>query len=194
MKLTKEQEIIKLLFKDFLTDYNSRNMSKIIGISHPGAFKILKRLEKRGIVKGKRIGKAVIYSLNLENPVASKEIEMALTIEAQNYKRWIEEFKGLFKKDRIVMIFGSTIKNYEKARDIDIVVVMDKKDDKEVNKILNERQKILPKNLHAIKLTHQDLLKNLKNKNKTMIDIVKNAVILNEQNRYVEIIKNVTSF
>ena len=58
-KLTKEQDIIKLLFKDFLADYNSRSISKLIGTSHPGAFKILKRLEKRDIVKFKRIGKNI---------------------------------------------------------------------------------------------------------------------------------------
>ena len=88
------------------------------------------------------------------------------------------------------MMFGSAIKNYAKAKDVDMMIVMDKKDIKEVNKILKEREEILPKKLHAIKLTHKDLLENLKKKDKVVVDIVKNAVIIYGQDRYVEIVKN----
>ena len=91
-------------------------------------------------------------------------------------------------------MFGSAIKDYSKARDIDIMAVIDKKDVKEVENILKEKQKILPKNIHAIKLTHNDILKNIKNKNKAMVDIIKNAIVIYGQDRYVEIMKNVTSF
>ena len=91
-------------------------------------------------------------------------------------------------------MFGSAIKNYDKASDIDIMLVLHKRDLKEVNKILKEKEDILPKHLHAIKLTHKDLLENLKKKNKAVIDIVKNAVIIYGQDKYVEIIKHVASF
>lgn len=91
------------------------------------------------------------------------------------------------------MMFGSAIKNYAKAKDIDIMIVINKKDIKEVNNILKEKEEILPKNLHAIKLTHKDLLENLKKKNKAVIDIVKNAIIIYGQDKYVEILKNVAS-
>ena len=36
--------------------------------------------------------------MNFENPVACKEVELALILESQNHKRWIEEFRGLFKE------------------------------------------------------------------------------------------------
>ena len=91
-------------------------------------------------------------------------------------------------------MFGSTIKNYAKATDIDIMIVIDKEDVKEVNNILKEKKELLPKNLHAIKLTHEDLSGNLKKKDKVITDIVKNAVVIYGQDKYVEIIKSVTSF
>ena len=53
---------------------------------------------------------------------------------------------------------------------------------------------MLPKKLHVIKLTHQDLFENLKKKDKAITDIVKNAIILYGQDKYVGIMKNVTSF
>ena len=115
-----------------------------------------------------------------------------LADEANNFKRWKDEFKDLFKKDRIVMIFGSAIKDYAHARDIDVMIVIDKKDIEEVNTILKKKEEILPKKLHAIKLNHQDLLANLKEQDKSMVDIVKNSIILYGQEKYMEILKNVT--
>lgn len=189
----KERKAILILFKDFTGFYNANSISKILGMSHVGAQKIFKRLLNENSLTSKKIGKSIIYKLRLEDDYISKLIAFLLADEANNFKRWKEEFKGLFKKNRIVMMFGSSIKDYNKAKDIDIMIVMDKKDIKEINNILKEKQEILPKNLHAIKLTHKDLLGNLKKKNKAVIDIVKNAIIIYGQDKYVEIIKNVTS-
>jgi len=105
-----------------------------------------------------------------------------------------EEFKELFKEGRIIMLFGSAIKDYAHAKDIDIMIVLDKKDVKEVENILIKKGEILPKKLHSIKLTREDLLDNLKKKQEAMIDIVKNAVILYGQDKYTEVIKDVTIY
>ena len=190
----KERKALLILFKDFTNYYNANSISKILGISHVGAQKIFKRLYNNNIVTSKKIGKSIIYKLNLDNDYASRLIAFLLIEEADNFKRWKDEFKQLFKKNRIMLMFGSAIKDYSKARDIDIMAVIDKKDVKEVGNILKEKQKILPKNIHAIKLTHNDMLKNIKNKNKAMVDIIKNAIVIYGQDRYVEIMKNVTSF
>lgn len=195
MKTDKKYEILRLLFKDFLNNYNSRSISKLIGISHAGAFKILKKLEKQEIVKSKRIGRAVIYSINFENPVACKEVELALVLDSQNYKRWIEEFKGLSKEGRIIAMFGSAVKDYSKAGDIDILIILNNnKEVDEINKFINEREKILPKKIHIIRMTSEDLVKNIRKKDKVIIDIIKNAIILYGYNKYVEILKNATTF
>ena len=177
-KLTKEQEIIKLLFKDFLTPYNSRNISKIIRISHAGAFKILKRLEKRGIAKPTRIGKAVVYSLNKENPITWREIEMGLTLEAQNYLRWIEEFRCIENKVKFVILFGSIIRDEKSAKDIDLLVIATKDKFGEIKKIIEERNDILPKKIHLLLQTYDDFRKDIKSRNKAMIEIIKNGIIL----------------
>src|SRR3989338_3360820 len=179
----KERKALLILFKDFTNYYNANSISKILGISHVGAQKIFKRLYNNNIVTSKKIGKSIIYKLNLDNDYASRLIAFLLIEEADNFKRWKDEFKQLFKKNRIMLMFGSAIKDYSKARDIDIMAVIDKKDVKEVENILKEKQKILPKNIHAIKLTHNDILKNIKNKNKAMVDIIKNAIVIYGQDR-----------
>jgi len=112
-----------------------------------------------------------------------------LADEANNYKRWKEEFKELFKKGRIVMLFGSALKDYSKAGDIDVMIVVKKEDFKEVMKIIDEKQQLLPKKIHSIGLTANDLAKNIKKRKEAIVDIVRNAVILYGQDKYVEILK-----
>lgn len=184
VKLTKEQEIIKLMFKDFLTEYNSRNISSKVGLTHSGAFRALKKLEEKETVKPRRVGKAVIYSLNLENPLALREIETALTIESLKHRMWIEEFKKLGEKAKFVILFGSIIRNEKEARDIDIHVVADKKQYHEIKKIIEEINKILPKPIHLIFQTPTDFRIDIKKKYKVTIEIIKTGIVLLGQDEF----------
>ena len=158
----KERETVLILFKDYTTFYNANSISKVLNISHVGAQKIFKRLLQENVVISKTIGKSITYKLNFNNDYVASLVSFLLADEANKFKRWKEEFKELFKKDRIVMLFGSTIK-----------------------------EEILPKKLHSIKLNHHDLLENLKKRDKAFVDIIRNAIILYGQDTYVEILKNV---
>ena len=184
VELTKEQEIIKLMFKDFLTEYNSRNMSPKVGLTHSGAFRALKKLEEKEIVKPRRVGKAVIYSLNLENPLTLKEIETALTIESLKYRMWIEEFKKLEGKAKFIVLFGSILRNKKEARDIDLHVVADKKEYHEIKKIIEERNKVLPKPIHLVFQTPNDFKTDIKRRYKVTIEILKTGVVLFGQDEF----------
>lgn len=178
MKLTKEQEIIKTLFKDFSTSYNSRNLSHVIKMSHPGAFKILKKLEKEDIVIAKKVGKAIIYSLNFDNPITQRKIEMALTIEAQNYKKWIEEFKELKNEAQFVILFGSTLINEKTARDIDLLVIAESINSSKIRKVIEERNKISNKKIHLILQSPEDFKKDIDANNKVTMEITKKGIVL----------------
>ena len=190
----KESEALLTVFKDFSNYYNANSISKILGISRIGAMKIFRRLLKENIVEYKKIGKSIIYKPKLNDDYVCKLIAFLLVDEANNFKRWKEEFKELFKEDRIILLFGSAIKNYNSARDIDIMIIAKNKESKEINAVLREKESLLPKKIHSIKLTAEDLSNNINSKNKAIIDIIKNAVVLYGQDRYVEVIKNVAGF
>ena len=191
----KEREALLILFKDFTIYYNANSLSKELNISHVGCQKILKRLMKDNILNAENIGRSIIYKPRLEDEYVCKLLAFLLADETNNkFKRWKEEFKRLSNKGRIIMLFGSILKNDKTAKDIDIMLVIKKEDLREVKNILNEMQKILPKKIHSIELTKQDLINNLKKKDKVMITIVKNAIILCGQDEYVEVMKNVTGF
>lgn len=190
----KEKQALIVLFKDFTNYYNANSISKVLGISRIGAMKILKKLLNENLLIDKKIGKSIIYKIKLDDDYVRKLMAFLLADEANNFKRWKEEFKELFKKDRIIMLYGSIIKNYTKANDIDIMIVIKKAEYKEVTKIIEKKQNILTKKIHTIELTANDLSQNIKQKKKAVIDIVRNAIILYGQDKYVEIMKNVTSF
>ena len=177
-ELTKEQEIIKVLFKDILAIYNSRSMSKVVGITHAGAFKILKRLERRGIVQARPIGKAITYSLNFNNPVTQKEIEMALVLEAQQYKRWVSEFKKLENKVDFAILFGSILIDEKKARDVDLLVVTGKENIDAIRKTIKERNEVAYKKIHLLLQLPEDFKSDVASKNKVVMEIIKTGVVL----------------
>ena len=184
LKLTKEQEIVKLMFKDFLAEYNSRNISPKVGLTHSGAFRVLKKLKEKEMVKSRHVGKAVIYSLNFENPLTLKEIETALTIEALKHRMWIEEFKKIEGKAKSVVLFGSILRNEKEAKDIDIHIVADKKDYSKIKEIIEERNKILPKPIHLIFQTPDDFKSDIKRRYKVTIEIIKTGIVLFGQDEF----------
>lgn len=189
----KEREAVLVLFKDFTAYYNANSISKLLDISRVGALKMFRRMEENGLVKSQKIGKSIVYKLKLDDDYVKKLISFLLADEANGFKRWKEEFKQLFKKDRIVMLFGSVLRNYEKANDIDLLVAAARADKKEIDEVIKEKREILPKKLHAIRLTHAELESNIRRKEAAILDIVKSGIVLHGQEEYVEVLKNVTS-
>ena len=188
-QLSKEQEIIKILFKEPYESYNSRSISKKIGISHAGAFKILKRLEQKNMVNSKKIGRAYICSLNLKDEIAEKQIEIILTLESRNYKKWTEEFLEMKNEAYFIILFGSIIRNEIEAKDIDLLVVSDKPCLNKIKAAIEKKRNILIKPIHAIHQTSEDFIKGLHSKNKTMLEILKTGIVLYGRENLIKIIK-----
>src|SRR3990167_7059924 len=118
----KERETVLILFKEYTTFYNANSISKILNISHVGAQKIFKRLLQENLVISKSIGKSITYKLNFSNDYVANLVTFLLADEANKFKRWKEEFKELFKTNRVVMLFGSIIKEYAHAHHIDLMI------------------------------------------------------------------------
>ncbi len=192
--LTKnEREALLALFKDYKSPHNASSIGKLLGISRVGALKMLKRMEKQELLLSQKVGNSIVYKLNLQEEYPRQLIVFLLSDEANNYRRWKDEFKKLFKKERIVLLFGSALRNYSKASDIDILVAAKKKDSKEIEDAINERQQILPKKIHSLIMTKEDLIANLKENKGAITEIVKTGIVLYGQGTYVEAIRNVAS-
>lgn len=189
----KERGALLVLFKDYKGQHNSSSIGRLTGISRVGALKMLKRMENQELLKSEKIGNSIIYKPSLEEDYPRQLMSFVLSDEANSFKRWKEEFKGLFKKGRIVILFGSAVRNYSKANDIDVLAIIEKEDYKDVQDAIDERQQILPKKIHSLIMTKKDLIGNLKENQGAMREIVKTGVVLYGQETYVEAIRSVSS-
>lgn len=191
----KENEALLLIFKDFSSDYNANSISKKLYITPRGSLKILNSLYSEKTLVRKNLGKAIFYKINFEDNYAKKLIETLLIKESrEKAARWLDEFGGLAETEQIVLIYGSTIRNYDKAKDIDLLVIIGKERYKEVKKFIDEKNNISYKPIHPLIMTLSDLEKNLKNKNPAMINAIKEGYVLHGHDKMIEVIKNVTSF
>jgi len=190
-----EVRVLIKIFKDFQADYNANSLSKTIGMTPRGTLNTLKSLEKKKILIGKKHGKAVFYKVNFKEDYSLKILEAILIDEArEKAERWIDEFKEVFSSADIVLIFGSILKNQKQASDIDVLLVYEKSKYRKIKLFLDEKNKILFKKIHDIPQTREDIEKNLKAGNKALVNAVKEGYVLHGQDKFIEVIKNVTSF
>ena len=184
-----EKDIMIKLVKDFTIEYNPSNIAKELGVTRVGTFKALKKLEKKGLVKGRTLGKARFYTVDLEDEYTRKNVEILLMEQTRTYQRWVDEFRELFDYIRIAVLFGSVIKNEDKANDIDILLVFDAKDNKRINSIIKGKNEILTKKIHPIKQTMSDLKSNIKKKDKVILNALKEGIILHGLEELLKVIK-----
>ncbi len=190
-----EIKIVLFLFKNYNCEYNARTLSKKVGLSHVGTFKILKRLEKQIILTAKHFGRAIMYKVNFKNDYTKKYLKFLLEKESEQaiprVKRWIIELEKFKNISEIGVLFGSVLKK-EDYEDVDLLLVLKPQDNEKVNNLINSLNKINIKKLHVIKQTPADLTKNLKKNDKVIVSTTKNGIVLFGHDKLINIIENVT--
>ncbi len=179
----KEMLFVLTIFKSPETEYNANSIAKRIGISSMGALKIAKRLEKENILISRKLGRAIFYKLNFENDYVRQYIKFLLKREAEQapsyVKRWITDIKKIKSADSAVL-FGSVLKKHEGARDIDVLLVTDKKRFSKLKKEVKDIDIVNIKKLHPLYQTKDDLKKNIKKQDKPILNAVKGIVVFGE--------------
>jgi|SRR3989344_2250968 len=191
-------KILKCLLKDFTIKQSITNISKEIGLSRPGAFKTLKKLELQKFIILTPIGKGktstYVISLNWKNPLLEKMIAIILADESIKNQRWINLFAELEKKTDFCMIYGSILNDAKEANDIDILCVpSSKKNFVEIEKITSRIQKSQIKKIHLLQFTQNELKTELKNKNEAFIDAIKKGIILYGHEKFIKFIRRLSN-
>ena len=194
MKEENKEKILLKIFKEIDKTYNANSLSKELDLTSRGILKILKSLKKENLLISKKMGKSTFYKINLQDLYARKTLEALLVKEANKRTgRWVEEFKPILQESEAVIIFGSIIRNPEKANDIDILLIIKKDQYKKVSSLINEKNKVLLKKIHSIPQTMKDIRENLK-KNEAIKDAIRTGYVLHGFDKLVGVIKDVTSF
>jgi|GEM_PF-915380 len=176
--------------------YNINQISRMLGMSIGSVHKILKDLEKRNIILSRELGNALYYALNFDSNEALKLGEIILIEEKSNFLKNNKVGKvyasDLEKGDAdCIVLFGSILTKSKEARDIDVLfIVKNEEGVREVHKFCLEISKIRTKKINPLIMLEQDLISNMKKKNKAMLDLIKNGVILKGEEVFIKIIKN----
>ncbi len=184
MKISKIAfQIIELLVKERKECY-LREIAKKRDISTSSVSRQLKLLKGYKILNERKLGKELLYSLNLKNNTTLKLCELIETQRLENFytrnkelKIILTDFLEQIKNKELVnvTVFGSVAKDtYVKESDIDILIITYKKIDfaKQIRKIHAE----YGKNVSVVNLTKEEIKKK---KSELLIkEIIKSHLIL----------------
>ncbi|MEK6907119.1 MAG: winged helix-turn-helix domain-containing protein [Nanoarchaeota archaeon] len=188
-----ERKVLRFLMTSL--SYKSINdIAKECSLAPNGAYKILKKLEKLGIIYYEDVGRIKAYKINFDNNLTLSYLEIALTDERVNeskIKIRIRDFEELKKICKTAIIIGSYITDNKNPNDIDIVFVFDKDKFNIFRKTLDKATEIIPYKIHDIIQTPQDMVNNLKRQDKIIITAIKDGVILWGHDFIARSIKNV---
>lgn len=191
------KKVLKLLFTDYLTDYNSNNIRERIPLSNAGSLKLLRKLSKEGIIISDKKGKSIFYKLNLKSRYVSKLLEL-IFIEHGNLTNyvegWIQDLSIFMSDTKALLLFGSILTKGKDAKDVDVCFILKKsKDYLKVQKKVDELNKKSRLKIHPLYTTEKNFESKLKEMDRPLIDLVKTCVVIHGQEVFVKVLKNVQS-
>ncbi len=185
--------VVLLLLKDFSSMHTITSLGKELGMTRSGMWKVLKRLEPRKYIVTKATGKktsTIIPKLNFRNDLLDKYLVLALSMETADYERWVFNFSEMKEHVSFFILYGSVLKSYAKAEDIDVIgVVPGGKGFKALHYSLDKIQKSESKRIHAINFTESEFREELLKPNKALVEAVKKGIVLFGQENFMRFMK-----
>jgi len=188
------KKALKIIFTDFLTNFNSYNIKGKIGVSDVGSLKILRSLKEKNILTSEKMGNAIFYKPNLNNNYIIKLLELIFS-DYSNLsgfiKGWIYDLRLLIPKTKALFLFGSILKKGKNAGDADVCFILKNPDD--YNKLqsqINEMNRKSRLKIHPMYLTKKEFERKLREKDKPLVEMVKNCVVVHGVELFVGVLKN----
>jgi len=192
MNITKNTlKIIEFLLRNVdKPGFNVNQVAKNISISVGSAHEILQDLKKKGMIKSMDLGASIYYKLNLNSldvidicKMILRENKRTLPSIAKIYAEEIEKFD----KADIIILFGSILIK-ENFNDVDVLFITNKV--KEVNLFCNEISKIRTKSVNPLIMTYDDIIKNIKIKQKVILEIINKGIVIKGEEKFMGALKN----
>jgi len=185
-----ESKVLRLLFAAIDEDYSINEIARKCGLAPNGAAKILKKLEKEGILRAKSIANIKSYRIDFENQKTPAVLELSMIAEAEGrLKNRIEDLKELRETAKACIAFGSYINPNKEPKDLDLLFILDKKDYKQYKKKTDNLRHILPVKLHDITQTEEDMESNIRKKDRIIIEALGTGIMLWGQKTIIELMQ-----
>ncbi len=191
MILTKnEKRVLRLIAIG--KDLSINDVAKECGISPAGAFKILTKFAKEGVLKIKPIANIKVYQLNFENEKTMSVLELAFIpdkLEGRMKSR-AEDLKRLREVTSACISFGSYITTKKEPGDLDVLFVVEKQQYEKYKQLLGKVQDITPVKIQDVVQTLDDLRQNLRKGDPIVTEALRNGIVLWGFDALVQVVKN----
>ena len=191
------KKALKLIFTDFLMNYNSYNIKDKLGLSNAGSLKLLRSLHGKNLLLSNKMGNAIFYKVNLKNEYALKLLEL-IFMERSGLSAyvlgWMEELRAFIPFTKAILLFGSLLRKGKEAQDVDVCFIL--KDMKNYDKVRLKIKELNAGNrlkIHPLYITEDGFNKKLEGRDKPLVEVVKSCVVVYGQDAFVRILKNVNS-
>jgi DNA-binding Lrp family transcriptional regulator len=186
-----EKKVLRILLTLFGENYSINQIARECSITPNGALKILRKFEKESILKSKKIANIVSYSIDFSNEKTKNILELSLNEDLTGRVKFrYEDLKKLKEITEICILFGSYINLKKEPNDLDIFFMLNKLHFKEYNEKSLQIYKTIPIKVQDVLQTEEDLKKNIANKDKVIIEILKTGKIFWGGKKIIEIIED----
>ena len=175
-----ESRVIDLLIRNFREKNSINEIGRRLSLSARGAYKILKKLEHIKAIMPEKIGNAIYYKINFNEEIGVKISEFALLQNGLNDYLQIqaEDLNPLKGISLSCILFGSVLTKGKEAKDIDVLIVLEKKDANKASSAIAKIKSVKPKRIHEILQTKEDLAKNIKKNDEVILEIIRTGKVL----------------
>lgn len=186
-----EKKVLRKLLASFGENYSINEIAKGCSITPNGALKMLRKFEKEGILKSKKIANIISYSINFDNEKTKNILELALNEDLTGKLKFrYEDLKPLKEIAEVCILFGSYIGLKKEPNDLDLFFILNLLNFKKYKEKSPQIYKTMPIKIHDVLQTEEDFKKNIANKDKVIIEILKNGKILWGGRKIISLIEN----
>ena len=204
--MVKESTIAKIItafMPELVGEFNINELAKKAAISYDAAYRHIKALVEKDILKQRQVGKAVVCSLNLSNIMARKYLEKISISKTEEFlekdvvlKKMLSELIENLKKAApnellCVVLFGSYARGEQKEHsDIDILIISSTFDVRDqIERECGGIEHRHGKDIASLITTASEFVKMLKSKNRMVAhEVQQDGIILYGFEKYFSLL------
>lgn len=187
-----ERRALRLLAVSFGKERSINDIARECLITPNGAYKILTKLEKEGVLKAKQIANIKAYRLDFNNEKTVRVLELAFMPDALEgrVKLRTTDLQLMRPVTQACILFGSYITSKKEPGDLDVLFVLKQTKFAVYKQALDKVRDRIPLKMQDVVQTTHDLQENLKKGDPVIVEALRNGITLWGFEVLVEAIKN----
>ena len=187
-----ERRVLRFLAANTGQDYSINELARLCALTPNGAYKLLTKLGKEGVLKSRPIANLTAYALDFENEKTARVLEIAFISDAFQGRVALraEDLQPLRPVTKACIVFGSYITTKRSPGDLDVFFVLERKNFETYKFLLSRVQDLTPVKIQDVVQTMEDLEENIKKHDHIVGEALQKGIVLWGFDVLVRVIRN----